>query len=335
MDIFSPRLLLMWFCLLNLLNYIERGAIASNGVSGKYIDSQCPKEKCRGSEHDEPDDESKTCRDICGYTGIQGEYNLTNFETGMLASFFTGGLTVACPISAQAVRKYHPFVIIGVGQLIFSVALLASGLDETCPNYWSLLAYRTLLGVAEPSFIVVAPPMIDRFAPPESKTLWFAFFYVCISLGSAGGFMLGMLFENTDWRWSFRVQAALNFPLALLFLIRQPARFAWNELEADEEKKDEDLETTRELKTRSGHSATETTPVAPQQDLGTAPLRGSVAFSTRSSIAFARPPVLIRQSRSPCSPLCHSPPTQGSSPGHYTRSTQRGVGQALSSSLNI
>ena len=176
-------MILFWFCLLQFLNFVERGAVASNGVTGEYDSEACAK-TC-------DDYESKDCRDLCGYSGFQGEFNLTNAETGLLASLFTVGLTVASPLSAHAVRLYHPFLIIGVGQFIFSAALLAAGFAE---NYGMLLACRTLVGVAEPSFIVVAPAMIDLIAPAHRRALWLAFFYMAISIGSAGGFLLGMCY---------------------------------------------------------------------------------------------------------------------------------------------
>eukprot|EP01060_Flectonema_neradi_P034296 TRINITY_DN596_c4_g1_i2.p1 TRINITY_DN596_c4_g1~~TRINITY_DN596_c4_g1_i2.p1 ORF type:complete len:512 (+),score=55.26 TRINITY_DN596_c4_g1_i2:80-1615(+) len=216
--IFSPTMVLFWFCLLQLLNFVERGAVASNGVTGEYKNETCANQ-C-------DDYESKECRDLCGYTGFQGEFDLTNQQTGLLASLFTVGLTVASPISAHAVRLYHPFLIIGVGQLIFSAALLAAGFSE---NYEMLLVCRTMVGVAEPSFIVVAPAMIDLIAPESHRGLWLALFYMAISVGSAGGFLLGMLVKD-EWRWSFRIQAMLNFPLAILFLVARPREYEWDYL---------------------------------------------------------------------------------------------------------
>eukprot|EP01059_Diplonema_ambulator_P022037 TRINITY_DN3673_c0_g1_i2.p1 TRINITY_DN3673_c0_g1~~TRINITY_DN3673_c0_g1_i2.p1 ORF type:complete len:491 (+),score=150.06 TRINITY_DN3673_c0_g1_i2:52-1524(+) len=218
MELFSGRMLMFWFCLLQFLNFVERGAVSSNSVKGQYTNETCSKQ-CSDSE-------SLSCRNECGFDGIQGEWNLTDAEMGLLASMFTGGLTIASPISAHMVRLVHPFAVIGFGQLIFTLALFGAGFST---NFWMLLGFRTLVGVSEPSFIVVAPAMIDIIAPPERRSLWMAAFYMCISLGSAGGLMLGTIVKAAggNWQWAFWVQAIINLPLALLFIFSRPAEFSW------------------------------------------------------------------------------------------------------------
>ena len=216
--------MLCWFCAVQLLNYIERGAIASNGVTGHYEDTACSK-LCE-------DDESLACRNECGYTGYQGEYNLTNAQAGLLSSFFTVGLTIASPVSAHAVKYVHPFTVMGVGQSIFTVALIAAGF---CQSWEMLLACRTVLGVSEPSFTVVAPAMIDLIAPAERRGVWMALFYMCLSVGTAVGFLMGMVVQDLDWRWAFRIQAALNAPFAIMLLVARPKHLTWDVLKGNRE----------------------------------------------------------------------------------------------------
>ncbi|KAJ9470918.1 putative sphingolipid transporter spinster-like protein 1 [Diplonema papillatum] len=283
--LFRPRVLMVWFCAVHMLSYLERGAVASNGVTGQYVNETCSA-AC-------PDDESIECRNLCGFTGIQGEFRLTNAEAGLVASLYTVGLTIACPISAHAVRFYHPFTIIGVGELVYVAALVGCGFSS---SYEMLLCWRTLLGVAEPTFIVVAPPLIDRMAPPQSRTVWLAFFYVCISLGSAVGFIYGGLFVNTDWRWSFRLQAAMSAPFALLFLVSRPEAYAWGN-----EDPDQDLEGLDGSMTTIGqnppHTAsplkapTEATRLCEKEERGT--MRNSLSL-------VARVPLVSGQKRSVC-----------------------------------
>jgi hypothetical protein len=62
--------------------------IASNGVNGS----------------------SKVCdaKGVCSAgTGIQGEFNLTNFEDGLLSSAFMVGLLVASPIFAGLSKRFN------------------------------------------------------------------------------------------------------------------------------------------------------------------------------------------------------------------------------------
>ncbi|GAB2235107.1 hypothetical protein Droror1_Dr00027600 [Drosera rotundifolia] len=79
--------LLVIFCVISLINYIDRGAIASNGVNGS-------RRTCT---------ESGSCIGSCiGGSGIQRRYNLSNFEDGVLSAFMIG-LLVASPIFASLV----------------------------------------------------------------------------------------------------------------------------------------------------------------------------------------------------------------------------------------
>ncbi|KAJ6754906.1 SPINSTER, partial [Salix purpurea] len=83
---FTPERLLVIFCAINLINYVDRGAIASNGVNGSR--GSCSK--------------SGTCT---SGRGIQGDFNLNDFEDGVLSSAFMVGLLVACPIFASLAKR--------------------------------------------------------------------------------------------------------------------------------------------------------------------------------------------------------------------------------------
>ncbi|KAJ0970084.1 hypothetical protein J5N97_022961 [Dioscorea zingiberensis] len=102
---FTPGRLLIIFCIINMLNYLDRGTIASNGVNGS-----------RG-----------TCKEsgICTPgSGIQGDFKLTNFQDGALSSAFMVGLLVASPIFATLAKSHNPFRLIGVGLSVWTVAEL-------------------------------------------------------------------------------------------------------------------------------------------------------------------------------------------------------------------
>ncbi|KAF3786821.1 putative sphingolipid transporter spinster-like protein 2 [Nymphaea thermarum] len=104
---FTPKRLLAIFCVINMLNYVDRGAIASNGVNGTR----------------------RTCTDgICTKgTGIQGAFNLNYFEDGVLSSAFMVGLLVASPIFASLAKT-----LVGVGEASF-ISLAAPFIDDNAP----------------------------------------------------------------------------------------------------------------------------------------------------------------------------------------------------------
>ncbi|CAN4118065.1 unnamed protein product [Withania somnifera] len=83
---FTAKRLLAIFCLINLLNYVDRGAIASNGVNGKP--GECTKSGACSSG-----------------SGIQGDFNLSNFQDGVISSAFMVGLLLASPIFASLAKR--------------------------------------------------------------------------------------------------------------------------------------------------------------------------------------------------------------------------------------
>ncbi|KAJ1403669.1 MFS transporter superfamily [Sesbania bispinosa] len=172
---FTPKRLLVIFCVINLLNYLDRGAIASNGVNGSR--GTCTK--------------GGTCT---SGTGIQGDFNLNNFEDGILSSAFMVGLLVASPIFASLAKSVNPFRLIGVGLSVWTIATLCCGLSF---NFWSIAVCRMLVGVGEASFISLAAPFIDDNAPAAQKTAWLAIFFMCIPAGYAVGYVFGG--RNSFW----------------------------------------------------------------------------------------------------------------------------------------
>ncbi|KAK7328053.1 hypothetical protein VNO77_22148 [Canavalia gladiata] len=200
---FTPKRLLAIFCVINLLNYVDRGAIASNGVNGSR--GTCTK--------------GGTCT---SGTGIQGDFNLNNFEDGVLSSAFMVGLLVASPIFASLAKSVNPFRLIGVGLSVWTLATLCCGFSF---NFWSISICRMLVGVGEASFVSLAAPFIDDNAPVAQKTAWLAMFYMCIPSGYALGYVYGGLVgSHFGWRYAFWVESLLMLPFAISGLFMKPLR---------------------------------------------------------------------------------------------------------------
>lgn len=198
---FTPKRLLIIFCVINMLNYVDRGAIASNGVNGS-----------RG-----------TCTEsgICtSGRGIQGDFDLNNFKDGVLSSAFMVGLLVASPIFASLANSYNPFRLIGVGLTFWTIATLCCGFSF---DFWSITVSRMLVGVGEASFISLAAPFIDDNAPVAQKTAWLALFYMCIPTGIAVGYVYGGAVGNhLHWRFAFWGESILMLPFAILGFVIKP-----------------------------------------------------------------------------------------------------------------
>ncbi|KAB2036900.1 hypothetical protein ES319_D03G034600v1 [Gossypium barbadense] len=198
---FTPKRLLFIFCVVNMINYLDRGTIASNGVNGK----------------------KRTCDDkgICkSGSGIQGDFDLTNFQDGLLSSAFMVGLLVSSPVFASLAKSHNPFRLIGVGLSVFTLATAGCG---AAPSFWFIAICRMLVGVGEASFISLAAPFIDNNAPISQKTAWLAVFYMCIPTGIAFGYVYGGLVgEHLNWRYAFWGEALLMFPFAVFGFVVKP-----------------------------------------------------------------------------------------------------------------
>ncbi|XP_022942046.1 probable sphingolipid transporter spinster homolog 2 [Cucurbita moschata] len=198
---FTPKRLLAIFCVINLLNYIDRGAIASNGVNGSQ--GTCTA--------------SGTCT---SGTGIQGEFSLSNFEDGVLSSSFMVGLLVSCPIFATLAERINPFRLIGVGLSVWTFAVIGCAASF---NFWSISICRMLVGVGEASFVSLAAPFIDDNAPASQKSAWLGIFYMCIPSGYAIGYIFGGLVGgNYNWRIAFVGEAILMLPFVILGFVIKP-----------------------------------------------------------------------------------------------------------------
>uniref|UniRef100_A0ACD5USL8 Uncharacterized protein n=1 Tax=Avena sativa TaxID=4498 RepID=A0ACD5USL8_AVESA len=197
---FTPKRLLVMFCIINMLNYVDRGVIASNGVNGS-------RGSCSGG----------TCS---SGSGIQGDFNLNNFEDGVLSSAFMVGLLVASPIFASLAKIHNPFRLIGVGLLVWTIATAGCGCSF---DFWSITICRMLVGVGEASFISLAAPFIDDNAPAAQKTAWLAMFYMCIPTGIALGYVYGGLVGNhLHWRAAFWGESILMVPFVILGFVIKP-----------------------------------------------------------------------------------------------------------------
>ncbi|CAI9769183.1 unnamed protein product [Fraxinus pennsylvanica] len=197
---FTPVRLLVIFCVINLINYLDRGAIASNGVNGSR--KTCTKNgKCSPG------------------TGIQGDFDLNNFKDGVVSSAFMVGLLVASPIFASLTKRVNPFRLIGIGLSVWTIATAGCGFSK---NFWSIAIFRMLVGVGEASFISLAAPFIDDNAPPAKRTFWLGAFYMCIPTGIAVGYVYGGLCGGYNWRLAFWVEAVLMLPFAILGFAMKP-----------------------------------------------------------------------------------------------------------------
>ncbi|KAM7470563.1 hypothetical protein LguiA_008746 [Lonicera macranthoides] len=226
---FTPKRLLGMFCVINLLNYVDRGAIASNGVNGSAKTCTESGICSAGSgiqmgnfarDQDKYDGFYPVCDHMTISASFMGDFNLSNFEDGVLSSAFMVGLLVSSPIFASLAKSVNPFRLIGVGLSVWTFATAGCGISV---DFWSITICRMLVGVGEASFISLAAPFIDDYAPVAQKTAWLGIFYMCIPSGIALGYVYGGLVGGYfSWRYAFFGEAILMLPFAVLGFVMKP-----------------------------------------------------------------------------------------------------------------
>ncbi|KAK9837488.1 hypothetical protein WJX81_006376 [Elliptochloris bilobata] len=193
---FSPQRLLLLLSSINMMIYIDRGVISSNGVNGAVGTA-----------------------DVAG-SGIQGDFGLSLFQDGILPAAFMVGLLICSPLFAEASKHYNAFRLIAIGLGVWTLATAGCGVAV---GFWSLVVCRMAVGVGEASFVSLAAPFIDDNAPAGAKTRWLATFYLCIPVGYALGYIFGGLVAGPlGWRAAFLLEAAAMLPF-LAFCTFAPA----------------------------------------------------------------------------------------------------------------
>jgi MFS family permease len=186
----SPVALLAYFCLLNILMYIDRGAVASLVTAFE----------------DDPN------------------LHLSNFQAGVVGSVFMFGFMIASPIFANASQSVHAFTLITVGVTIWAGSCLLAGVSN---SFGLLVAARALSGIGEASFVCLASPIILSKAPADKKNLWISIFYSALTIGYALGYVIAPPVKNGfgGWQYVFFLEMIASAPFIIIafFAYRDPS----------------------------------------------------------------------------------------------------------------
>ncbi|CAK9861006.1 unnamed protein product [Sphagnum jensenii] len=197
---FTPTRLLILFCLIDMLNYLDQGVIASNGVNGAPAAPGCLEhEACYSG------------------SGIQGDFKLSYFQDGVLSSAFMVGLVFPALCCCMNVHnKFNPFCLIGIGLSVWTFATAGYGFSF---DFWSITTFHKLVGVGEASFISLAAPFIIDVAPPAQSSAWLALFYMFIPVEIALGYVFGgVVGGSLGWHSAFWIESLLMLPFAIFGL---------------------------------------------------------------------------------------------------------------------
>jgi MFS family permease len=143
-----------------------------------------------------------------------------NARAGSLTTIFFVSYALFSPVVGwlgdRVTRKY----LLAVGVAVWSVATFLSGWAQ---NYGQMLLARSVLGVGEASYAILAPTLISDMFTRSRRNTALTIFYIAIPVGAALGYGLGgwlYTLHDHDWRPGFRVVGlpGLLVAFAALFL---------------------------------------------------------------------------------------------------------------------
>ncbi|KAG7389526.1 Protein spinster 3 [Phytophthora pseudosyringae] len=166
--------LIVLLCLINMLTYLDRGIIPGAPQSFRHF--------------------------ITSSLGVAVTDQSVYF--GLLSSAFIIGHSVLSVVFGYFALSHRPFRIIALGTSIWIVAIVVCAISEHVNSYALLIVGRVLSGAGEASFQCVAPPFIDRHAPPERGSLYVGIYLASVFVGEAIGFVYGSAFADSSLTWA-------------------------------------------------------------------------------------------------------------------------------------
>jgi MFS family permease len=163
---------------------------------------------------------------------VKGEFHITNAQWGTLTSIFLVSYSVFSPIMGWLGDRYRRTWLLGLGVGVWSLATIGSGLAN---SYGHLALARSILGIGEATYGVIAPTILLDLFPREQRARLMSAFYLAIPLGSALGLKLGAYIATRyDWHLAFFVVGVPSLAAALLALtLPEPVRGASEQIDVD------------------------------------------------------------------------------------------------------
>ena len=163
---------------------------------------------------------------------VKAEFHINNAQWGMLTSIFLVSYSVFSPVMGWLGDRYRRTWLLGLGVGIWSLATIGSGLAR---SYGHLALARSVLGIGEATYGVIAPTILLDLFPREQRARLMSAFYLAIPLGSAIGLKLGSyIATHYNWHLAFFVVGLPSLAAALLALILpEPVRGASEAIDVD------------------------------------------------------------------------------------------------------
>jgi MFS family permease len=163
---------------------------------------------------------------------VQASLKIDNARAGLLTTFFLISYSVFGLFTGWAGDRFRRTYLLGLGVGVWSLATVGSGLAT---DYGHMVLARSLLGIGEATYGVIAPTILIDLFPREMRSRVLSGFYLAMPLGSALGMTLGgAIAEHGDWHNAFFIVGAPGLFMAFAALwLPEPVRGASERVEAE------------------------------------------------------------------------------------------------------
>lgn len=162
-------------------------------------------------------------------TEIQSYFEIDDAQGGLLQTVFVCSFMIFAPIFGFLGDRFSRKLIMLVGILVWSLAVLSSTFVKSGPKNFGTFAFlRGIVGIGEASYTTVAPTIIADLFTSDRRSKMLMLFYFAIPVGSGLGFVVGSNVAAAfgKWQWGVRVTPIFGLILCLLmlFVLKEPKR---------------------------------------------------------------------------------------------------------------
>jgi MFS transporter, Spinster family, sphingosine-1-phosphate transporter len=136
-------------------------------------------------------------------TDIKKDFKIDDFWYSVLGVSFMIVYTVVAPLMGWLGDRYNRKVLLASGVFLWSFATIGTALST---DFWHIFFWRSLLGIGEASYGVIAPTLIADLFPVAQRGRAMGLYYLALPLGGALGYTLGgTLGQEFGWQTAFWV----------------------------------------------------------------------------------------------------------------------------------
>lgn len=158
-------------------------------------------------------------------THVKHALHIGDLRLGVLNSSFMIVYTIVSPFVGWLGDRYDRRVLLAFGVSLWSVATVGTAFAH---NYHQMIFWRSLLGVGEATYGVIAPALLADLFPPRDRGWAMGRYYLALPLGGALGYGIGgWVADAWHWRAAFWIVGLPGLLVAVTgLMIHDPGRGA-------------------------------------------------------------------------------------------------------------